>query len=164
MLRVISRILSSVENSGDEAGVQGSCFEPRQPLGCACVEMLCLRSNPERASVCSMTAQRQMRTSVVHSICKRESSWPPTLGLSAQVEKLLEEVDASADSVSGAAPPSPEALDSRVRLYERVASEVSRLNFHAAKGAPLPLVQQLTPRIQAATAKLKVICCCVAAA
>jgi len=72
-----------------------------------------------------------------------------------QVEKLLEEVDASAGSTSGA-PPSPEALDSRVRLYERVASEVSRLNFHAAKGASLPLVQQLAPRIQAAAAKLKV--------
>jgi len=137
------------------------------------------------------------------------------------VEKLLEEVDASAgSSVAGAPPSSPEALDSRVRLYERVASEVSitlvscvvsskriiiykkeisvesshcllfvmfisqylgntnkeilhersqaieskpqylfkvsRLNFHAAKGASLPLVQQLAPRIQAATSKLKV--------
>ena len=69
------------------------------------------------------------------------------------MEKLLEEVDAS--TVATGTSSSPEALDSRIRLYERVASEVSRLNFHAAKGASLPFVQQLAPRIQAATAKLK---------
>ena len=73
----------------------------------------------------------------------------------AQVEKLLEEVDAS-NAAGGGTVSSPEALDSRVRLYERVASEVSRLNFHAAKGASLPFVQQLAPRIQTATTKLKV--------
>jgi hypothetical protein len=78
-------------------------------------------------------------------------------GLScAQVEKLLEEVDAS--TAPGGTSSSPEALDSRIRLYERVASEVSRLNFHAAKGASLPFVLQLAPRIQAATAKLKARC------
>ena len=71
---------------------------------------------------------------------------------SAQVEKLLEEVDATA----AAGGESAEALGARVRLYERVASEVSRLNYHAAKGAQLPFVQQLRPRIQAATEKLQV--------
>ena len=83
-----------------------------------------------------------------HTIYTPYSTLRPT-----QVEKLLEEVDASA---AAATVESPEALDARVRLYERVASEVSRLNFHAAKGAQLPFVLQLGPRIRAATAKLQV--------
>jgi hypothetical protein len=44
-----------------------------------------------------------------------------------QVEKLLEEVAASENTASI-------DLDSRCRLLERVAGEVSRLSFQASRG------------------------------
>ena len=56
----------------------------------------------------------------MHFSCSQKYMANPR-DLFAQVEKLLEEVDASAGSSNSAgALPSPEALDSRVRLYERV--------------------------------------------
>ncbi len=73
-----------------------------------------------------------------------------------QVEKLLDEVEAAspnAGSGSGA------DLDARVRLYERVASKVSRLQFYAARGSGLPFVVMLQPRMDAATAALEVSHC-----
>lgn len=69
------------------------------------------------------------------------------------MEKLLAEVDAleaqqADDSLTS------EALDSRTRLYERVASEVSRLKYFLAKGQHLPSLQQLQPRADSAVNRL----------
>lgn len=73
-----------------------------------------------------------------------------------QVEKLLAEVDALEtqqrnDSLTS------EALDNRTRLYERVASEVSRLKYFLAKGHQLPSLQQLQPRADSAVERLSVL-------
>lgn len=70
-----------------------------------------------------------------------------------QVEKLLAEVDAlEAQQVDDNL--TAEALDSRTRLYERVASEVSRLKYFLAKGQHLPSLQQLQPRADSAVNRL----------
>ena len=69
-----------------------------------------------------------------------------------QVEKLLAEVDAlEAQQVDDLI---AEALNSRTRLYERVASEVSRLKYFLAKGQHLPSLQQLQPRADSAVNRL----------
>ena len=70
-----------------------------------------------------------------------------------QVEKLLTEVDtlgtfADTDTVPA------ETLDSRTRLYERVATEVSRLKYYLVKGEGLPNLQQLQPRADSAVEQL----------
>lgn len=73
--------------------------------------------------------------------------------LSPQVEKLLAEVDAlEAQQVDTNL--TPEALDSRTQLYERVAIEVSRLKYFLAKGQYLPSLQQLQPRADSAVTRL----------
>ena len=51
-----------------------------------------------------------------------------TAHVASKVEKLLVEVEQHSIDVSGA------SLDARSRLLERVASEVSRLNFYCNKG------------------------------
>ena len=71
----------------------------------------------------------------------------------AQVEKLLTEVDTLEAQHNGERL-TPEALDSRTRLYERVASEVSRLKYFLAKGQHLPSLQQLQPRADSAVKRL----------
>ena len=48
-----------------------------------------------------------------------------------KVESLLSEVEVLDEEEAGT---SPEALDNRCRMLERLASEVSRLTFYAAKG------------------------------
>lgn len=48
----------------------------------------------------------------------------------------------------------PETLDSRTRLYERVATEVSRLKYYLVKGEKLPNLQQLQPRADHAVEQL----------
>jgi hypothetical protein len=54
--------------------------------------------------------------------------------LHVQVEKLLAEVDAAeAEAMSPRAGPAS-ALDARTRMFERLASEISRLNFYIARG------------------------------
>ena len=73
-----------------------------------------------------------------------------------QVEKLLAEVDAL-DTQQGNDNLTPEALDNRTRLYERVASEVSRLKYFLAKGHQLPSLQQLQPRADSAVERLSVL-------
>ena len=55
-----------------------------------------------------------------------------TLATTLQVENLLAEIEAAEEEESAM---SGEPLDSRCRMLERLASEVSRLNFYAAKGA-----------------------------
>ena len=50
--------------------------------------------------------------------------------------------------------PTAEVLDNCTRLYERVASEVSRLKYYLAKGQQLPCLQQMQPRADIAVAKL----------
>lgn len=52
-----------------------------------------------------------------------------------QVESLLAEVEALDEKEAGN---ENEALDGRCRMLERLASEVSRLSFYAAKGQVLP--------------------------
>lgn len=52
-----------------------------------------------------------------------------------QVEKLLAEIQA----MEGQSPEKPggrhrSSLDARVRMFERLASEVARLNFYAVRG------------------------------
>ena len=48
----------------------------------------------------------------------------------------------------------PEELDARTRLYERVASKVSRLKYFLARGQQLPSLQQLQPRADSAVKRL----------
>ena len=48
-------------------------------------------------------------------------------------------------------------LDACTRLYERVASEVSRLKYFLAKGQQLPSLQQLQPRADAAVNRLSAL-------
>jgi len=52
-----------------------------------------------------------------------------------KVDKLLGEVRAAGGASEAA---SPEELESRCRLLDRVASEVSRLQFYAARGQVHP--------------------------
>ena len=73
-----------------------------------------------------------------------------------QVEKLLAEVDALERQQVGDSL-TPEALDTRTRLYERVASEVSRLKYFLAKGQRLPSLQQLQPRADSAIRRLSLL-------
>ncbi len=70
-----------------------------------------------------------------------------------QVEKLLAEVDALI-AQQGHENLTRDALDSRTRLYERVASEVSRLKYFLANGDQLPILQQLQPRADSAVKRL----------
>ena len=49
-----------------------------------------------------------------------------------QVEKLAAEVDALGDPADSGG--DGDALDARARVAERLAGEVARLNFHAARG------------------------------
>jgi len=70
-----------------------------------------------------------------------------------QVEKLLAEVNAL-DTQQGDDSLTPQALDNRTRLYERVASEVSRLKYFLAKGHQFPSLQQLQPRAESAVERL----------
>lgn len=72
------------------------------------------------------------------------------------MEKLLVEVDAL-EAQQGDATLTAEALDSRTRLYERVAGEVSRLKYFLAKGQHLPSLQQLQPRADSAVARLSLL-------
>ena len=69
-----------------------------------------------------------------------------------QVEKLLAEVDSL--STIDNTDVSPEVLDSQTRLYERVATEVSRLKYYLVKGENLPSLQQLQPRADSAVEQL----------
>ena len=69
------------------------------------------------------------------------------------MEKLLAEVDALI-AQQGHDNLTQDALDSRTRLYERVASEVSRLKYFLAKGDQLPILQQLQPRADSAVKRL----------
>ena len=48
-----------------------------------------------------------------------------------QVEKLLAEVEAAEEEENSLA---GEALDGRARMLERLASEVSRLNYYSTRG------------------------------
>lgn len=64
-----------------------------------------------------------------------------------KVEKLLGEVDS--------ATPGKEGLDERLRLYDRVASEVSRLQYYEAKGAGIPFLERLKPRMDDARNNLQ---------
>lgn len=60
-----------------------------------------------------------------------------------QVEKLLAEVGAAeAEARSPRAGPSA-GLDARSRMFERLASEISRLSFHVARGKVAPPVARL---------------------
>lgn len=76
-----------------------------------------------------------------------------TAHVMSKVEKLLAEVDALI-AQQGHENLTRDALDSRTRLYERVASEVSRLKYFLAKGDQLPILQQLQPRADSAVARL----------
>ncbi len=62
-----------------------------------------------------------------------------------QVEELLLELEAAGSS-----------LGPRATTLERAAGEASRLNFFALKGADLPFVQRLLPRIADAKTRLQV--------
>lgn len=84
-----------------------------------------------------------------------------TAHVMSKVDKLLGEVRGSAGG--GAAPAGagvaalpPEDLEAHCRLLDRVASEVSRLQFYAAKGGELEFMRQLQPRIDGAAAALQV--------
>ncbi|KAL4854271.1 Conserved oligomeric Golgi complex subunit 2 [Chlorella vulgaris] len=75
-----------------------------------------------------------------------------TAHVMSKVDKLLGEVKAAGEVSSGCA---PEDLEAHCRLLDRVASEVSRLQFYAARGQELELMRQLQPRIDRATAQLQ---------
>uniref|UniRef100_A0A061S4J7 Conserved oligomeric Golgi complex subunit 2 n=1 Tax=Tetraselmis sp. GSL018 TaxID=582737 RepID=A0A061S4J7_9CHLO len=63
--------------------------------------------------------------------------------VASKVDKLLAEVLQGEGEVQG------QQLDSRSRLLERVASEVSRLNFYCNKGKGLPFFDEMQPRVNA---------------
>ena len=79
-----------------------------------------------------------------------------TSNVLSKVEKLLEEVDAAgaAPERENANPQNASAAADHAALLERVASEVNRLQFCAQRGARLPFVQGLRPRIEAADMRL----------
>lgn len=85
-----------------------------------------------------------------------------TAHVMSKVDKLLGEVGASAGGsaaptgAAGVAALPPEELEAHCRLLDRVASEVSRLQFYAAKGGELEFMRQLQPRIDGAAATLQV--------
>lgn len=66
-----------------------------------------------------------------HKCCAIVGVWH----VNVQVEKLLAEIQA----MEGQSPEKPggrhrSSLDARVRIFERLASEVARLNFYAVRG------------------------------
>ena len=65
----------------------------------------------------------------------RSCSLPP--GPALQVEKLLGEVGQLPQEVA-TSPMSNETLDERCRMLERLASEVSRLHYNAARAQASP--------------------------
>eukprot|EP00884_Botryococcus_braunii_P005660 jgi/Botrbrau1/15095/Bobra.0255s0008.1 len=74
-----------------------------------------------------------------------------------KVEKLLAEVGvAEAEARSPRAGPSA-GLDARSRMFERLASEISRLSFQVARGKDLLFIQQLQGRMEEAAAQLQVM-------
>lgn len=79
-----------------------------------------------------------------------------TAHVMSKVEKLLAEVNAL-EAQQGDSQLASEELDARTRLYERVASEVSRLKYFLAKGQELPSLQQLRPRADAAVTRLSAL-------
>jgi conserved oligomeric Golgi complex subunit 2 len=70
----------------------------------------------------------------------------------AKIEKLSEEVPLEVATPAGDA--DHEALEARCRLLDRLASEVSRINYYAQKGADLAAVRALEPRRERAVAML----------
>lgn len=84
-----------------------------------------------------------------------------TAHVMSKVDKLLGEVAASAGGSAaptgapGVAALPPEELEAHCRLLDRVASEVSRLQFYAVKGGELEFMRQLQPRIDGAAATLQ---------
>lgn len=85
------------------------------------------------------------------------ASGGPAAGTSAAAAAKGVAVGAS----SAAASLAPEELEARCRLLDRVASEVSRLQFYSAKGDELEFMRQLRPRIKAAAEALQVRCWCM---
>ncbi|PSC75738.1 conserved oligomeric Golgi complex subunit 2 [Micractinium conductrix] len=79
------------------------------------------------------------------------ASGGPAAGTSAAAAAKGVAVGAS----SAAASLAPEELEARCRLLDRVASEVSRLQFYSAKGDELEFMRQLRPRIKAAAEALQ---------
>lgn len=67
-----------------------------------------------------------------------------------KVEKLLNEVAQTQAQDKGAID-----LDSRSRLLERVAGEVSRLSFHSSRGKDLDFVKNMGPRTLACRTELE---------
>ncbi|EFN56656.1 hypothetical protein CHLNCDRAFT_57543 [Chlorella variabilis] len=74
-----------------------------------------------------------------------------TAHVMSKVDKLLGEVRAAGEVGGG----SPEELEAHCRLLDRVASEVSRLQFFAARGQELEFMRQLQPRIDGAAEQLQ---------
>jgi len=97
----------------------------------------------------STSCAGKMRLFFVHKSGSSPHTFIPVL----QVEKLLAEVDALI-AQQGHDNLTRDALDSRTRLYKRVASEVSRLKYFLAKGDQLPILQQLQPRADSAVKRL----------
>ncbi|KAK9806115.1 hypothetical protein WJX72_002159 [[Myrmecia] bisecta] len=93
--------------------------------------------------------QRRQQVAVARALLELMQD---TAHVLSKVEKLLAEVESldasSLESSLG------EELDGHSRMFDRVASEVSRLNFYVARGKDLPFIQALEPRISAATQKL----------
>ncbi|CAL5225975.1 g8777 [Coccomyxa viridis] len=75
----------------------------------------------------------------------------------AQVENLLAEISAMEDRGTKGRPESAggSPLEARVRIFERLATEVARLKFYAARGKEVQFVQQLEPRMKAGVGKLQ---------
>ena len=65
-----------------------------------------------------------------------------------QVEKLLSEISSLEKGGKQQRPDSASSslLESRVRVFERLASEVARLNFYAARGKASSELTALTPQ------------------
>ncbi|CAL8471248.1 g10790 [Coccomyxa elongata] len=81
-----------------------------------------------------------------------------TAHVMSKVEKLLAEIQAMEGQASGKASALKQgSLDARVRMFERLASEVARLNFYAVRGKELQFVEQLEPRMDAAAQKLQAL-------
>ncbi|BDA46634.1 Conserved oligomeric Golgi complex subunit 2 [Coccomyxa sp. Obi] len=81
-----------------------------------------------------------------------------TAHVMSKVEKLLAEIQVMEGHSSGKASAMKQGrLDARVRMFERLASEVARLNFYAVRGKELQFVEQLEPRMGAAAQKLQAL-------
>ncbi|KAK9821420.1 hypothetical protein WJX81_002272 [Elliptochloris bilobata] len=139
-----------VSLSGKLVNVDGAVLRMQKPLlevqtqlevarGAVAAELEALRAGlARRQAVAQARALLELMQATAHAMSKVEK-------LAAEVDALGNPADDGGDSG---------ALDARARMAERLAGEVARLNFHAARGQGLPFVEALEGRRRTAAGRL----------